>query len=261
MVTGGTVVAVGAAASTFGLLLGELVWTARRPLPSQVEPQRSEVIEIASARPGTRAVRPLRIVALGDSTLTGPGLQRGEDVWLPRALQQLRLGRAVHYISLAVGGSRSADVVDRITDALRRQPDLVVVAVGSNDILHGVPIRTLQAQLDETVARLLVAVPVVAVANVGDLGNIARVPAPLSSVIRSRASRARRAIERVVASHHRAVLLDVTRADEVFRDRAIFTPDLFHPGVAGHAAWADSVLEDLRGAVDSGIEASLRAAE
>ena len=93
----------------------------------------------------------------------------------------------------------------------------------------------------------------VAVANVGDLGNIARVPTPLSSVIRSRASQARRAIEHVVAAHDRAVLLDVTRADGAFRDRAIFTPDLFHPGVAGHAAWADSVLDDLRAAIASGV--------
>ena len=88
------------------------------------------------------------------------------------------------------------------------------------------------------------------VAHVGDLGNIARVPAPLSSVLRARAGRVRRAIEGVVSNHERAILLDVTPADAAFRSRALYTPDLFHPGPDGHAAWARAVVPRLRVAVE-----------
>ena len=97
--------------------------------------------------------------------------------------------------------------------------------------------------------------PVVAAANVGNLGNIARVPPPLSTVLRARSQVMRSVIEDVVRSHERAVLIDVTAADDIFRDRRVFTPDLFHPGPVGHAAWADAALPGLRRAVELALSA------
>jgi hypothetical protein len=56
-------------------------------------------------------------------------------------------------------------------------------------------------------------------------------------------------IEDLVASRPQAVLIDVTPADDVFRDRSVFTPDLFHPGRRGHAAWADAAAPGLHRAL------------
>jgi lysophospholipase L1-like esterase len=60
----------------------------------------------------------------------------------------------------------------------------------------------------------------------------------------------RSVIEAVVESHDRAILLDVTPADETLRDRETFLADLFHPGEAGHRAWADAALPGLRAAFE-----------
>jgi lysophospholipase L1-like esterase len=192
---------------------------------------------------------PLRVVAVGDSTLTGPGLEHDGLIWLHQALDRLAHHRPIELISLAVGGSRVEDTLERIPETIDLQPDLVVVAVGANDALHGTPIGRVRKGLQHLVTELLDGVPTIAVANVGDLGNIARVPAPLDRFLRLRARRVCSAIETAVAAHDRAVLLDVRPVDHVFRDRTIYTPDLFHPGQRGHAAWAESALVGLRRAV------------
>ncbi len=238
-------------AALVATLVGEAVWVVRRALPTQVEPERSPL-------PMIEGDTPLRVVALGDSTLTGPGLEHDRHIWLHQALDRLGHHRPIELVSLAVGGSRIVDVIERIPDTLDLQPDVVVVAVGSNDVLHGTPVRRVRAGLHRLLAGLLDGVPVVAVANVGNLGNIARVPKPLKSVVRLRALAVCSAIERVVAAHDHAVLLDVRPADHVFRDRSVYTPDLFHPSEIGHSAWADAALAGLRRAVGY-VDATLHA--
>jgi len=225
------------------MLVGQMYWTGHRSLPTQTPPR-----ALGHAIPGHGP--PLRVVALGDSTLTGPGLAACDQVWLPTALSMVDAGRSIHYVSLAVGGSRVADAARRVPDALRLEPDLVVVAAGANDAMHGVPVHRIRNRLDGLIRALLREVDVLAVTNIGDLGNIARAPTPLSFALRMRARRVRRAIEGVVAAHDRVVLLDVTSADAVFRDRGVFTPDLFHPGPEGHSAWAHAVLPQLRLAIE-----------
>ncbi len=225
-------------------LVAEYYWTTRRPLPSLSGIDASGVIG------GSPGHGPLRVVALGDSTLTGPGIGAPGDIWLPRALAQLDVPGGVELISLAVGGSCAADVAARVDEAIDLDPDLVVVAVGCNDVIHSTPTRRFSATLDALVARLRSSGAVVALANVGDLGTIARLVWPLSSLVTVRSSSIRRAIETVAARHDRVVLLDVTASNAGFRDRSVFAADLFHPAEAGHALWADAVLPGLERAVE-----------
>jgi lysophospholipase L1-like esterase len=189
------------------------------------------------------------LVALGDSTLTGPGLADPDDVWLRRSLLDLRLERTVEVTSLAVGGSRAADVHRIVPAALELRPDMVVVAVGSNDAFHGTNIRSFAEALDAIVAMLLTEIPTVVVCNVGDLGNVARVPMPLSSVLRQRSLAVSRRIEAVVARHEGATLLDVSASNVAFRDRGVFAEDLFHPNRSGHQIWADVARPGLSDAL------------
>ena len=222
----------------------ELLWTVRRPLPSLVGLDASGIL------PGRAPGEPVRLVVLGDSASTGPGLERAEHVWFRQALAKLDLDRPVEITSLAVGGSRVTDVRGRVDEAIQLGADLAIVAVGSNDAIHGTQVRRFAEQLDGVLRRLMQVIPVVAVCNVGDLGNVARVPPPLTAGLRARSRSICRAIEQVVAQHDGAVLLDMTTSNEAFRERSVFAPDLFHPSEAGHAAWADAALPGLRIAFD-----------
>jgi lysophospholipase L1-like esterase len=228
-------------------LIAEYYWTTRRPLPSLTGIDASGLIG------HTPSPTPLRVVALGDSTLTGPGIDDPRDIWLPRALAHLDVPGGVELISLAVGGSCAADLVSRIDEAIGLDPDLVVVAVGCNDVIHSTPTRRFSATLDSVVARLHASGAVVAVANIGDLGSIARLVWPLSTLVTLRSASIRRAIETVAARRDRVVLLDVTPSNVGFRDRGVFAADLFHPAAEGHALWADAVLPDLARAVQMAL--------
>ena len=249
----------GSGLAVTALLAAELMWAAFRPLPSMIGLDASGLVPAGAVEP------PLRIVALGDSSLTGPGLEGAEHVWLRVGLDRLGHDEPIDLLSLAVGGSRAVDVERRVDEALAVRPDLVVVAVGANDALRGTPRRQFRANFDRMIGRLLEGAPVVAAANVGDLGNIARVPRPLNAVFHARARSVSSIIEDVVASHERAVLIDVTAADHVFRDPTVFTADRFHPGPVGHVAWAEAAAPGLRRAIELSrhhrsvaVEASVR---
>lgn len=225
-------------------LAGEVLWATRRRLPV-LDP-----VDVSGEVAGRRCdLSPLRLVVLGDSTCTGPGLECPEDLWLRRALLELDLDRPVEVASLAVGGSRAADVSTRVDDALALQPDVALIAVGSNDALHGSPAGRFGVTLDQILRRLLEEIPVAAVVNVGDLGNIPRLPRPLNSAMRRRGRTICRHVETVVADHDRAVLLDVTTVDVHFRDPSVFGPDLFHPNPLGHSIWASAAVLGLQEAL------------
>lgn len=225
-------------------LTAEVLWAGRRHLPVGAEVDASGVLGAGLAGP------PIRVVVLGDSTLTGPGLQSPDDLWLRRALLELDLGRPVELVSFAVGGSRVGDVRRRLAEALAVAADAVVLSVGSNDAIHGTPARQFAADYDVLLGDVLSQVPVAAVTNVGDLGNIARFPRPLRHVVRGRGRRFCSLVEQVAARHDGAVLLDVSPANNFFRDRSLFCPDLFHPTSAGHSRWAEAVTPGLLRALE-----------
>lgn len=232
--------AAAAVSLTIAVLVGEAVWTVHRRLPSSVG------IDASGRVQGRHEGPPLTMVVLGDSTSTGPGLSDPEEIWFRQALAELDLPRPVEVVSLAVGGSRAADVLELVDDAVAVHPDIVLVSVGSNDAIHGTPTWRFEALFDELVGRLENELPVVAVANIGDLGNVARVPHPLKSVLRTRSRMISRKIEQVVARHEHTVLLDVTPSNNGFRNVAVFGPDLFHPNSAGHSLWAAAVTPTIR---------------
>jgi len=225
-------------------LLAELLWVVHRQLPSLEELDASGVLD-----PGGTQHPPLRLVVMGDSSLTGPGLTHADEIWLRQALREVDIGRPTEIVSFAAGGSRVCDVRRAVDRAIADGGDIAVVAGGSNDAIHGTVTSQFERDLDGALQRLLECFTVVAIANVGDLGNIARVPPPLDQVLRRRSRAICRAIERVAARHPGAVLIDVTPADSSFKDPAIFADDLFHPGPVGHSVWAAAAAPALKEAV------------
>lgn len=235
-----TAAAAAATSVATGVIALEVFWVGHRRLPQL------EDLDASGLVPGTRDAAPLKVVVLGDSTTTGPGLSSADEIWLRKALAELHLDRPIEVVSLAVSGSRVDDVWARIPEALSVEADIAVLAVGSNDAVHGTPLRRFSDRFEQVVSSLCESIPTVAVANIGDLGNIVRIPPPLRSIIRIRGRALCRAIELVVANNDRAELLDVTASNEHFRNKALFAADLFHPTAEGHSMWADAALPGLR---------------
>lgn len=95
------------------------------------------------------------IVAFGDSLTAGYGADPGESY--PDYLEKDLNANGYHYqvVNQGISGNTTKDGVDRLEDALRLKPALVIVAFGGNDGLRGLPIASTRANLDQIVATLL----------------------------------------------------------------------------------------------------------
>jgi len=94
------------------------------------------------------------IVCFGDSITAGRGAPAGHSY--PDYLQQILDSRAYHYrvLNMGISGDTTKDAVTRLPNVLAAHPNLVVVELGGNDMLRGLPITATRANLDRVISTL-----------------------------------------------------------------------------------------------------------
>jgi acyl-CoA thioesterase I len=106
--------------------------------------------------PFTAHAEPLRVIALGDSLTSGYGLQNG-DGFVPRLQAALRAaGHNVTVENAGVAGDTTAGGVARLDWTLQgaQKPNLVIVALGANDMLRGINPTNTRENLSKILSRL-----------------------------------------------------------------------------------------------------------
>ena len=98
-----------------------------------------------------RAAAPVRIVALGDSLTSGHRLPRAEAY--PSLLEAVLIEEGVSAVVVnhGVSGDTSSGGVRRLPAALADRPDILIVALGVNDGLRGVPVPQVRRNLETIV--------------------------------------------------------------------------------------------------------------
>lgn len=96
----------------------------------------------------------LRLLVLGDSLVAGYGLAASESfpAQLEKALQQEAY--TVKVINSGVSGDTSAGGLSRLDWALSDNPHLVILELGANDALRGLPVEQTYKNLDAILSRL-----------------------------------------------------------------------------------------------------------
>jgi acyl-CoA thioesterase-1 len=90
---------------------------------------------------------PIRLLVLGDSLTAGYGLPAGQG-FVPRLEAALRArGRDVRVLDAGVSGDTTAGGLARLDWALAERPHAVLVELGGNDGLRGLPPRDSRASL------------------------------------------------------------------------------------------------------------------
>jgi len=212
----------------------EAAYAALRPVPEQPEFD-------PSGEFGDRKHATLKVAVLGDSSITAPGVADPDQIWVRILVRRMSIERHVVLNSVAVGGATAASVIaGQLDTAVAWKPDLVLVSVGANDAIHGVPVGRFKRDLETIASRLRDSGAEVVLSGVGDLGTIPRLQPPLRGLATRRSLAYDRTHQRV-AERVGALWLNPRQDDRELwiRDRSLWSEDLFHVSAHGHTRWAE----------------------
>ncbi len=198
-----------------------------------------------------------RIVLLGDSSMTAPGLEDAADIWICQVAHRLAERYRIELVNEAVSGARVQQVLDdQLPAALAADADVAVLSVGANDAIRGTPMKRFEHQLDEIVESLCAHHDTTILSGVADVGDAPRLPFPLAAIASGRSTSADEVHARVAERHPGAVKIRLRRlVEDRFRDPSLFSDDLFHPNADGHAIWASATFPVFATAVAQAIRA------
>ncbi len=177
-----------------------------------------------------RAADEPRIVVLGDSLTAGFGLAR-EDAFPDRLEAALRAeGHQWQVVDAGISGDTSAGGLARLDWVLADQPDIVIVELGANDGLRGLPTDRMEVNLDAILARTVEAGASTLLAGM-------RAPANFGADYAA----AFRAVYERLAARHRVAFYPFF-LEGVAMEAALNQPDGIHPNAAGVAEIVRRIL-------------------
>ena len=198
--------------------------------------------------------RPVDLLILGDSIAAGLGAE-SPDATLGGELAR-RLARAtkrsVRLRTAAVVGAETPMMqtqLDSLPDDYR--PEVAVVVVGGNDVIHRVRIADSRTHLAATIDQLRDLGTEVVVGTCPDLAALRTVPQPLRSLV-GVLSRQLAAAQREVALSHGARAVSLAQVAGPFfaaRPDEMFSVDRFHPSGAGYRRTAKALLPSVLAAL------------
>jgi pimeloyl-ACP methyl ester carboxylesterase/lysophospholipase L1-like esterase len=225
--------------------------------------------------PGSSDRLELRVVAIGDSSLTAEGLDDPAQLWLHRALESIHLhtGRGLHLVVRGRPGAGLKEVERLARLVAEDEPDVVVVVVGTNDARPSLRLVSRLADYTSRYRNMVrdAADPGVLVVATG-VGNLRYTPwstkKPIRRLLRAPLAALSwyvdREIRRAVSGLAEVELIrprDIDRTMWAGRDW-LYGEDAFHPSAAGHEVWANLARPALAAAiekVDNGAEADTQA--
>ncbi len=192
-----------------------------------------------SPAPATDAVdhRP-KIVVLGDSLTAGLGLPQDES--FPSLLQR-RLdaaGRQFEVVNAGVSGDTSAGGVRRLDWSLQPDARVLVVALGANDGLRGLPVDQMMRNLSQIIERAQARHVLVILAGMEAPPNYG-----------AEYATAFRQAYRDLSAKYKVTMIPFLLAG-VAGDPALNQPDGIHPNPRGAQIVADTVWQTLGPALD-----------
>ena len=183
---------------------------------------------------------PIVYVALGDSTGAGMGAVDGGYVLrLHKRILEQRPGSQL--ANLCVSGADTDDLLrTQLDNGIAKNPQLVTVGIGINDIGHGTSLeqfaenydRILSTLRDKTDARIVVT-------NIPDVSSAPAIPSTLRSQYRQQIVTFNQKLEEIAGRHGVNVfdIYSITTRDLPSHPE-YFSRDGFHPSDAGYELWA-----------------------
>lgn len=210
---------------------------------------------------GPPAAAPLRLTLLGDASALGVGVESVTDTLGGQLAELLAAGggpvgaaarRRVELSSVAVAGSRSADLATQVSRALvgSHHPDVAVILIGAGDVTGLRRSTEAAAHLGAAVRRLRDAGVEVVVGSCPDLSACRAFAPPLRQLFGWHGRRIARAQAATVHAAGGDVVDLATETGAVFRaDHGALCFDGFHPSADGYRVWAHALYPAVAAAV------------
>ncbi len=187
---------------------------------------------------------PLRLIALGESTVAGIGARTHETALtgqLAQALQR-RAQRSVDWAVVARSGINARKCRAELVPTLAgRRADVVMIALGVNDAIEFHTAKRWSSDIKKLIedVRAEVGDALVLLSGVPPLDCFPALPSPLGFVLGARSAALGRASLELVAKLKRVVYVPF----RIERERCgeLFCADGFHPSELGYSEWAEQL--------------------
>lgn len=201
-----------------GLLLAACDRNTGATGPSAAPAPAVESTAVAPAPAAPAAAADHAVLVMGDSLSAGYGMAASQG-WVALVAERLATGHpGWRIVNASISGETSAGGAARIDDELARvDPDVVVIALGANDGLRGLPLAQTRANLSRMVGRAKASGAEVLLVGM-------RMPPNLGQAY----TEGFEANYRDVAAQHDVALLPFL-LEPVAADRAAFQDDNLHP--------------------------------
>lgn len=194
--------------------------------------------------------KPLTYVVFGDSTTIAQGGNYDKGYARTTARYLAAQGNAVRFYNFGVSGARAADIparqIPRLGDI---RPDIVLVAVGANDVTHLTRAKDVIAALSKSIEQLRSKNPEVTILLTGSpqMGSVARFPQPTRYFAGVRTNQLNTAVVDLVQQKNVAFAPIAEKTGPLFAAHPeYFAADLFHPNDEGYATWSAVLIESLK---------------
>lgn len=199
-----------------------------------------------------QGAKEIKYLVMGDSTAAGQGgdYEKGIAVTSARVLAK---DAKVTLLNIATSGASTSDVLENQAPLAQNfNPDMILIAVGANDVTHLRSRSNLQQDLERSISKLIEANCNVKIVLTGaaDMGAIPRFAQPLRNLAGWRTNQLNQTFKHV-AAHYQLTFAPI--ADETgpkFRQNPqLFAADRFHPNNQGYELWNAVITKALDQAI------------
>lgn len=190
----------------------------------------------------------LTYVVMGDSTGVAQGAEYSEGYAVASA-KHLAQTHTVTFVNTAQSGAVAKDVANKqAAHAASHRPDIVLIAVGANDVTHLTRGATIERSMQQTIDQLKAANPTVRIVVTGApaMDTVTRFPWTVQRLARMRVDQVNRVFDRLAASNDLTFAPIAEQTRTAFEaDPTLFAADKFHPNARGYALWTPVIIRAL----------------
>jgi len=196
----------------------------------------------------------LKYVVMGDSSAVAQGADYSEGYAIATT-DHLAKNYTVTMLNVGVSGARAKDMTgEQLEKAQAQKPDVVLIAVGGNDVTHLSSAKSVEQSIKTAVNQLIQTncdLKIV-VTGVPQMGSVPRFPQPLQAVAGLRTTQLNKVFDQLVNAQSLTFARIAEQTGRQFKDDpTLFAQDKFHPNARGYAVWTPVLNQALDAALTS----------